>query len=136
MLNTKVCLVVCLLVFAAACNKPPANSTQNQAQDAVVPPRLLRGVNPQFPNTLWDKPGTVSVSALVGVDGKVTDAKVLSSPHPELNDLAMSAVKQWEFEPAKKAGQAIPFTVNVTVNFTPPAKGTAVPAASEHAPKK
>lgn len=131
----KLVFVAALAFSFAACNKPPASAPQAQDANAIVPPRLLKGVKPEFPNTLWSKPGTVSVAAVVGVDGKITDTKVVSSPHPELNDLAMNAVKQWQFDPAKKAGQPVPFTVNVTVNFTPPAK-TSAHAAAAHAPKK
>ncbi len=119
-----------------ACNKPASNSAATPAAqpaadpNATVPPKFVSGVDAAFPDNLWNKPGTVTVAATVGTDGSVTETKIVNSPHPELNDLAMNAVKQWKFEPAKKAGQAVPFTITVNLNFTPPAAGQKV----EHMP--
>ena len=130
-----------LALIFTACNKPPAAPAQNQqgaAQNAsaVVPPRLIHGVQASFPEELWSKPGTVTVAAVVGVEGKVTETKIVTSPHPELNQLASDSVKQWTFEPAKKAGQAVPFTVTVNVNFAPPKANAPAPAASAQKPQK
>jgi protein TonB len=136
MLNPKLSLLlfsVALVLFAAGCNKPaapaPANAApQSQNANAPVPPHLLRGVHAEFPKELWSKPGTVAVAAVVGTDGKVGETKIVSSPHPELNPLAINAVKQWQFDPARQAGKPIPSTVTVNVNFQPPADGKTAPA--------
>src|ERR1700756_1090154 len=76
------------LAFVMACNKPPApapvDATSAQGANAATPPRVLRRVKAEFPKALWSKPGTVSVRAMVGIDGKVGETKVVSSPHPEL----------------------------------------------------
>jgi protein TonB len=113
------------LSFAVACNKPPApaaaDATATQSANTQTPPRVLRQVKADFPKPLWNKPGTVSVRALVGMDGKVGETKVVSSPHAELNPLALEAVKQWQFDPARKDGKPIPVVVTVNVNFEPPA---------------
>lgn len=112
------------LAFAGACNKPTAPAPADpsaQAANAQTPPRVLRKVKAEFPKPLWNKPGTVSVRALVGTDGKVGDAKVVSSPHPELSPLALAAVKQWQFDPARNDGKPIPVEVTVNVSFEPPA---------------
>ena len=136
MLNPKLrfaLLSLTLVFFAAACNKPagpaPAAATQPvQNPNAPVPPRLLRGVHAAFPKDLWSKPGTVVVAAVVGADGKVGATKIVSSPHPELNQLAIDAVKQWQFDPARQAGKPIATTVTVNVNFQLPADGKTAPA--------
>ena len=88
--------------------------------NGVTPPRLLKRVHAEFPEKLWDKPGTVSVAVLIKPDGTVGDAKVVNTPHPELNQLALDAVKQWQFDPARKDGKPVPLTVMVNVQFTPP----------------
>ena len=41
----------------------------------------------------------------------------MSSPHPELSPLALDAVKQWQFDPARKDGKPIPVPVTVNVEF-------------------
>lgn len=141
--SSKLChIAVALLctMFLASCNRPAAPApagpaTESGNPNTPVPPRLVRGVHAQFPNALWDKPGTVTVAATVGVDGKVADEKVVSSPHAELNPYALEAVKQWEFVPAQQAGKAIPFTITVNVSFQPPAKGQA-PAPAAQKPGK
>ncbi len=133
MLNAKLSFALLLALFTVACSKPPDPAAPQQSQpaqdaNAVVPPRFLKGVNAPFPEELWGKPGTVTVSAVVGADGKVGETKIVKSPHPELNDLAMNAVKQWQFDPAKQAGKPVPFTITVNVNFAPPANSAKKPA--------
>jgi TonB family protein len=53
----------------------------------------------------------------VGVDGKITAARVLKSI-PPLDDAALEAVKQWEFTPTFVKGTAVPVIMTVTVSFT------------------
>jgi protein TonB len=133
-------LSLAALMFTTACNKPstPAPAQAQPAQDpnAATPPRALRRVQAEFPKNLWDKPGTVAVRAIVGIDGKVGETKVSSSPHPELNELALKAVKQWQFNPARKDGKPIPVTVTVNVGFQPPAQNQAAGAQAAAAKPK
>ena len=139
MLNLKQCfalLSLAAVMFSTACNKPSAPTAPAQtAQDpnAQTPPRVLKQVQPDFPKSLWSKPGAVAVMAVVGIDGKVGDTKVVSSPHPELNPLAVNAVKQWQFDPARKGGKPVAVTITVNVAFQPPAAGAeaSAPAAKK-----
>jgi TonB family protein len=127
------------VMFSAACDKPSAPTAPAQAaQDPNVqtPPRVLKQVQPEFPKNLWGKPGAVAVMAVVGIDGKVGDTKVVSSPHPELNALAVNAVKQWQFDPARKNGKPVPVTITVNVAFQPPASNQAAGAAASAPPAK
>jgi periplasmic protein TonB len=136
MLNLKqsfALLSLAAVMFSAACNRPSIPTAPAQmAQDpnAQTPPRVLKQVQPDFPKNLWGKPGAVAVMAVVGIDGKVGDTKVVSSPHPELNPLAVNAVKQWQFDPARKDGKPVPVTITVNVAFQPPAANQAVGAAA------
>jgi protein TonB len=124
-----VIVALIVLTFTFGCKKPSEKSLdasgpqQQQDANAVVPPKLIRDVTAQFPQNLWSKPGTVVVAAVVGMDGKIGDVKAIKSPHPELNPLAIDAVKQWQFEPARQAGKPVPFTITVNVQFQPPKKG-------------
>ena len=61
--------------------------------------------------------GTVIIEATIGVDGRVTNARVLRSV-PLLDQAALGAVRQWEFSPTQLNGQAVSVLMTVTVTFT------------------
>jgi protein TonB len=61
--------------------------------------------------------GVVILEIVVGVDGGVTDARVLWSI-PMLDEPAVTAVKQWRYEPTLLNGAPVPVIMTVTVNFT------------------
>jgi protein TonB len=84
-----------------------------------VPPRLLRQYRPAYPvdAALKRIEGTVVVDLWIGRDGKVHDARVVSSI-PLLDDEAVRAVRRWEFAPALKRGAAVPAIVRADVKFT------------------
>ena len=61
--------------------------------------------------------GVVIMEAVIGPDGKVTDVRVLRSV-AGLDEAAVDAVKQWQYEPTLLNGLAIPVIMTVTVQFT------------------
>ena len=63
--------------------------------------------------------GVVIVEIGVAVDGTVTKARVLRSI-PLLDDAALTAVRQWRYEPARRNGQAIEATHTEGVYVGPP----------------
>lgn len=60
--------------------------------------------------------GTVILEIKVGVDGKVTDAKVLRGI-PLLDQAALDAVRQWEYRPMLLNAEFIPTVRTVSVTF-------------------
>jgi protein TonB len=63
--------------------------------------------------------GIVHVKALVGKDGKVTEA-VIESQQPAsemLGKAAVAAVQQWSFEPGKAKGEPVAVWIVVPVKF-------------------
>ena len=60
--------------------------------------------------------GVVILETLIGVDGKITNARVLRSV-PMLDQAALDAVMQWEFTPTRLNGQPVPVLMTVTVQF-------------------
>lgn len=117
--------IVALVLASAACKKPnaPVANSAQQPQANTTAPKLLKKVHASFPKDLWNKPGTVAVAVLVKEDGKVGEVRVVQSPHPELNQLAIDAVKQWEFDPARKDGKPVISVITIGVNFQPPVPG-------------
>jgi protein TonB len=57
------------------------------------------------------------MEARIGVDGKVSHARILRSV-PLLDQAALDAVMQWEFTPTLLNGQRVPVMMTVTVQFT------------------
>jgi len=87
--------------------------------DVVIPPRRIRTVAPDYPPVARAAQiaGDVALRATLGVDGKVTDATVLRSVHPLLDQAARRAVLQYGYTPALRNGTAEPATVEITVSF-------------------
>jgi protein TonB len=86
---------------------------------AIKSPSRIKNVNPTYPPIAQSArvQGVVIIEATIGVNGKVTDAKVLRSI-PLLDSAALDAVKQWEYTPTTLNGQPVPVIMTVTVNFT------------------
>jgi protein TonB len=60
--------------------------------------------------------GVVIVEATIGSDGRVNEVRVLRSI-PLLDQAAMEAVRQWEFQPTLLNGAPISIVMSMTVNF-------------------
>jgi protein TonB len=85
----------------------------------IKAPTQVRKVNPAYPAEAREArvQGVVILEALIGADGKVTDARVLRSI-PQLDQAAMDAVRQWEYTPTLLNGAPVPVIMTVTVQFT------------------
>ena len=124
-----------LLVPVLAQQSTPLTQPAQTVRDGAWPPagvlRMTQGV--QSPQVVKDvKPsytadamrarieGLVEVEAIVLADGKVGDVRVVRSLDKEygLDDQAVQAVKQWEFKPGRKDGQAVPVLVNIELTFS------------------
>jgi TonB family protein len=88
---------------------------------SIKPPQRTRSVNPVYPPVAMSArvQGVVILEAVIGVDGRVTDARVLRSI-PLLDQAALDAVKQWEYTPTLLNGAPVPVIMTVTVQFTLP----------------
>jgi len=99
--------------------QPPVMVTAN-----MTPPKLIQQVNPEYP-TLAKKAGvegTVLLRLVIGTDGRVQKAEVLTVLPPKskgigLEDEAIKAVMQWKFSPALSAGKPVKVYYNVPVKF-------------------
>ncbi len=84
----------------------------------IKTPVKVRHVPPVYPVIAQQArvEGIVIIEAIVGVDGRVTEARVLRSK-PLLDEAALAAVRQWEFTPTTLNGVPVPVIMTVTVNF-------------------
>ena len=84
----------------------------------IKDPQKLKHVNPSYPAEARQArvQGVVILEALISVDGRVQDVKVLRSV-PMLDEPATEAVRQWVFTPTLLNGVPVPVIYTVTVNF-------------------
>jgi protein TonB len=96
---------------------PPAQPVRVGGQ--IKEPKKIKNVAPIYPPIAQSArvQGIVIIEATIGVDGRVTDARVIR-PVALLDQAALEAVKQWVFTPTMLNGQAVPVIMTVTVNFT------------------
>jgi TonB family protein len=72
--------------------------------------------------TLSPKP--IVVEAVIGKDGEVENARLVSAPSSRLAEAVVSAVKQWRYRPLYRDGQPIEFVTRITFNFSLPNANT------------
>ena len=84
----------------------------------ISPPRLTQRVEAVTPPTAREAgiAGVVILELTIGPDGKVVNARILRSI-PLLDEAALTAVRQWEYEPTVVDGVPVPVILTATVNF-------------------
>ncbi len=108
----------------------PLRAASQQAADAPAPQRLRVGGNVAAANILQQQrpvyppeakaariEGTVSLGALIGLDGHIASLNVISGP-PELVPSALEAVKQWIYKPTLLNGNPVEVLTTIDVNYT------------------
>jgi protein TonB len=95
---------------------PPAKVVRIGGQ--LAPPKLLRRVNPVYPELAVQSrvSALVILEAEVDTRGHVRTVKVLRG-HPLFDDAAIESVKQWRYQPLLLNGEPTGFVLTVTVNF-------------------
>ena len=80
--------------------------------------RLISSVSPAYPAFARSMglQGDITIDALIDATGKVTTMKPLSGPVP-LQQAAMDALRQWNYEPARLDGRPVSTHLSVTVKF-------------------
>jgi TonB family protein len=88
-------------------------------QDIQTPPRKIFEVKPIYPEDAKAAKiqGVVLLDVTVGTDGTVKGLRLVKSV-PLLDQAAMDAVNQWQFEPALLNGVPVEVEVTITINFT------------------
>ena len=57
------------------------------------------------------------LKATIAVDGTVRDVQVVKSVHPDLDNAAIEAVRQWLFDGTLLNCSAVEVTMNVSIDF-------------------
>ena len=84
----------------------------------IETPRKIRHVAPEYPAIAQQvrKQGTVVIDAIIGPDGRVTQATIRRS-EPLLDQPALAAVRQWVYTPTKLNGMPVAVIMTVEVHF-------------------
>jgi TonB family protein len=87
----------------------------------VKPAVLIRRVEPAYPQSARAMRigGTVVIAATICKDGKIKDAKVVTSPEASRSAAALDAVPQWRYEPPTMDGQPVEVRTTLSLNFVP-----------------
>jgi TonB family protein len=90
-----------------------------KATDAIDPPKLVRKVDPVYPEAARraGKMDTVILNVRTDKEGEVERVLVLKGKYPDLNMAAVEAVKKWRYKPYIKDGDPQPVVFSVAVNF-------------------
>jgi TonB family protein len=88
-------------------------------QSGVVAPKIIYQRDPELSEKAreLEEQGTVTISLIVGTDGKPRNLKVECSSALDLNEKALEGVKDWRFRPAMKDGEPVMVEVSVGVDF-------------------
>jgi TonB family protein len=84
-------------------------------------PQKVQHVNPVYPSSMREagREGRVLIDAVIGIDGAVHAARVLSAHvHPDFAAAALDAVREWRFTPTLLNGDAVEVRMTVTVDFS------------------
>jgi protein TonB len=106
-------------VITAPPPPPPAPAKPVRVGGEISAPRLIHRVDPEYPPIAVSAmiEGLVILEATVDSTGAVRDTRVLRS-HGVLDEAAVTAVREWRYEPLLLNGKPTPFVLTVTVSFS------------------
>jgi TonB family protein len=84
----------------------------------ILPPRLVSSVLPVYPEIAQQArvTGTVIIDTTVDKNGNVAKTRVISGPEL-LRGAALSALRQWKYQPSKLDGEPISVEMIVSIQF-------------------
>jgi TonB family protein len=86
---------------------------------SIKAPRALYTPEPKYSRNARNQKieGTVTLSMIIGTDGKPHDVKLVKSLEPSLDAIAIEGVKKWKFAPATKDGRPVAVEMRLDVDF-------------------
>jgi protein TonB len=101
-------------------NQPTAPVVPLPIGGDVKSAKLISSVAPTYPLMARNQHvyGDVLIDALIDANGHVTTMKIISGP-ALLHQAAMTALRQWKYQPASLDGKAVPMHLTVTMKFRP-----------------
>ena len=111
-----------VIAFAILALVLPVSAQDDQPHHigkGVTAPSVIKKVEPKYTKQARKAKidGAVTLSIVVGTDGKARDFKVLKSLDKGLDANAITAVSQWVFKPGMKDGTPVSVFATVQVSF-------------------
>jgi TonB family protein len=113
-----------IVVRATRAAAPPTPRSEGPAPIRVGgnirPPMKVKDVHPVYPMSMREAglEGVVPMQAIIARDGTVMSVRVLSAQvHPDLAAAAVTAVRQWRYEPTLLNGVPVEVVMTVAVDF-------------------
>ncbi len=100
--------------------KEDAGAQSGSHFSGITEPKIVLKVPPEYPVEAKKEKasGVVVLDLIIGTDGAILDISALENPDPRLTQAAITAVKQWKFEPAlDAAGKPVKVHTTITVRF-------------------
>ncbi len=100
-------------------DKDSADTQVYEPGGDVKPPKLVHYVEPDFSPDSKEAfvEGTVKISTVISLGGVVTNPRVTSGLSAAEDRNAITAVKQWKFQPGTRNGRPVNVHVTIEVNF-------------------
>ncbi len=107
------------ITFALRDGDKKADGAAPTRLDEAQKPKIVKKVKPVYPEAAIKEgvQGVVVLEVGTNEQGKVRTLRIMQSASPLLNEAAIQAVRQWEYEPFLKDGVAKPVVFTVTVTF-------------------
>lgn len=100
---------------------PSAIEADTPAAAGVDLPKRISTPAPAYPGGARQLllRAVVEIRAVIGIDGYPSHPRLVGkSPFETFTLSASDAIRNWRFEPAKRRGEAIPFSWKLSINFT------------------
>ena len=123
------CAVFCLCLICAAgapADTPAPVPLQPDSAESVdtvaTPPKIIKQVPAQYPVEALKarQEATVVLLVTVAASGLVEKASVIESAGNGFDAAALTAIKQWRFQPARRGGEAVASRIRVPFRFALP----------------
>ena len=90
-----------------------------QVAEVSVPPHVASKIEPKYTARARAAKiqGKVVLTMVIKTNGHADHIQVQQSLDKGLDANAVSAIKKWSFEPAKKDGKLVPVNATIEVNF-------------------
>jgi TonB family protein len=94
-----------------------ANDMVTRVGPGVIPPRIVRRIEPRHPIGAKERSGTVLLDAVIEDDGIPRVVRVVRSLSWDMDEAAIEALEQWRFSPAERDGEPVKVRMDVEMNF-------------------
>jgi TonB family protein len=98
----------------------PFTNSDASPSGRVTPARIVKQVMPKFPQgaSRFGIGGDLVVQIVIDKNGQPTLPRIVHAlPAPTLSFVALEALKQWQFEPARQNGEPVPIVFDLTVHY-------------------